>query len=84
MLGRSGVSAQDADGAFLLVEDAAQKGSPEAMMLLGRIYDPSASVSRGTVQPDAAQALIWYGRAASAGVPGAAEAVRSLQASGRQ
>ncbi len=67
------------DGAFLLIEDAAQKGQPEAMYLLGQFYDPASTLPRGTIVPDAGQAKDWYGKAAAAGRAEARTALEGLR-----
>ena len=67
------------DGAFLLIEDAAQKGQPEAMYLLGQFYDPASTLPRGSIMPDASQAKDWYGKAAAAGIAEAGPALEGLK-----
>ncbi|HIW01239.1 MAG TPA: hypothetical protein H9894_08645 [Candidatus Desulfovibrio intestinipullorum] len=67
------------DGAFLLIEDAAQKGQPEAMYLLGQFYDPASTLPKGSIMPDAAQARDWYGKAAAAGFAKARTALKNLK-----
>lgn len=71
---------ETADGAFLLLEDAAQKGQPEAMFLVGQYYDPVCTLPRGTIQPDVAQAADWYRKAAQAGIAEAQPALDALKA----
>lgn len=75
-----------ADAVFLLLEDAAQKGQPEAMYLLGVCYDtaPPAlngvkGMSRGSVAPDMAQAYEWYNKALAAGYAQAKGAMTDLK-----
>ena len=67
------------DGAFLLVEDAAQKGEPRAMFLLGQFYDPANTLPKGTIQPDPALAIDWYQKAGTAGIAEADEALSALK-----
>ena len=67
------------DGAFLLIEDAAQKGEARAMYLLGQFYDPANTLPKGTIQPDAGLAIDWYRKAQSAGIPEAADALSALK-----
>lgn len=61
------VAAQSADAVFLLVEDAAQKGSAEAMLLLARYFDPVDTGPKGSIQADPSQACHWYLQARAQG-----------------
>lgn len=56
----------DVAGARLLLEYAANSGSKQAMVKLGNSYDPEHLAKLGVrgVQPDEAQAILWYDRAA--------------------
>ncbi len=75
-----GASEESADAAFLLVEQAAQNGdNAEAMFMLGQFYDPSAAITRGTIQPDLMQAHDWYKKAAGQGQGEASAALNSLR-----
>ncbi|MEG2172611.1 MAG: sel1 repeat family protein [Desulfovibrionaceae bacterium] len=75
------LAAQHADAVFLLVEDAAQKGSAEAMLLLGRYFDPVDNAPKGSIQSDPQQALQWYTQARTAGQTEAADkALTALRA----
>ncbi|MDR3176419.1 MAG: hypothetical protein LBU06_07805, partial [Desulfovibrio sp.] len=56
-----------ADAAFLLAEDAAQKGLSEAMLIAGSFYDPVDVQPRGTIIIDPAEAMNWYVAAGAAG-----------------
>lgn len=56
-----------ADAAFLLAEDAAEKGNAEAMLLAGSFYDPVDAAPSGSIIKDPAQALAWYKKAGNAG-----------------
>lgn len=56
-----------ADAAFLLAEDAAEKGNPEAMLMTGGFYDPADSAPSGSIEKDPFQALEWYNKAKAAG-----------------
>lgn len=67
------MAAQSADAIFLLVEDAAQKGSAEAMLMLGHYFDPANTAPKGSIQPDAKQAIHWYTQARAAGQGEAAD-----------
>ncbi len=67
------------DGAFLLIEDAAQKGEARAMYLLGQFYDPANTLPKGTIQPDAGLAMDWYKKARNAGIAEAADALSALK-----
>ena len=80
----AGASEADSDGAFLLIEDAAEKGSPEAMFLLAQFYDPLCELPHGTIQPDLEQAHAWYRQAEDAGVEGATAALAALRAEVQQ
>jgi len=68
-----------ADAAFLLVEDAAQKGNAEAMALTGRFYDPTDASPHGSIAKDAEQALLWYKKAQAAGKADAAARLAALK-----
>ncbi|MDR2604636.1 MAG: hypothetical protein LBC55_04705 [Desulfovibrio sp.] len=68
-----------ADAAFLLVEDAAQKGHPEAMLLVAGWYDPLVAGDKGSIKTDAEAAFNWYTKAAQAGVAEAAERLAALK-----
>ncbi len=58
----------DIAGARLLLEYAAERGSKTAMVRLGESYDPKYLEKLGAqgVQPDSAQAALWYNRASVA------------------
>ncbi|MDR0465728.1 MAG: hypothetical protein LBH94_00045 [Deltaproteobacteria bacterium] len=71
---------EGADGAFLLLEDAAQKGKSEAMLLLARFYDPTDVAPKGSIQPDPEQAYDWYKKARDGGQSAADDRLRSLRA----
>ena len=49
----------ESDAAFLLLEDAAQKGNAEAMFLVGQFYDPQSDLPRGSIPADMSQAKHW-------------------------
>ena len=70
---------ETSDGAFLLIEDAAQKGNAEAMFLLAQFYDPANTLPRGSIQPDLAQAAEWYARAARNGIAAAQEGLAAVK-----
>jgi TPR repeat protein len=69
-----------ADGAFLLLEDAAQKGKPEAMLLLARFYDPTDAMPKGSIRPDPEQARDWYHKAGERGQEAAEGRLKALRA----
>lgn len=71
---------EGADAAFLLLEDAAQKGSPEAMLMTGRFYDPADGSPAGSIRKDPGQALQWYKKAQSAGSAEASARLEALKA----
>ena len=60
-------SPEECDAAFLLLEDAAQKGNAEAMLLVGQYYDPTATLPRGSIPVDMTQAKRWYDEALQKG-----------------
>lgn len=68
-----------ADAAFLLAEDAAEKGNAEAMLLTGAFYDPADSAPSGSILKDPAQALAWYKKAKAAGSAEAAPRLDALR-----
>lgn len=72
--------ARQCDAAFLLLEDAAQKGNAEAMFLVGRFYDPVSDLPRGSIPPDLAQARSWYESARDKGHAESAQALSALRA----
>ena len=72
-------SPEESDAAFLLLEDAAQKGNAEAMWLVGQFYDPAASLPRGSIPVDMALARQWYEKAKTAGVSQADAALKALR-----
>jgi TPR repeat protein len=71
---------EGADGAFLLLEDAAQKGHPEAMLALAGFYDPAGASSKGSIRPDPAQARDWYNKAREKGQAAAEDKLKKLRA----
>lgn len=70
---------EESDAAFLLLEDAAQKGNIEAMFLVGQFYDPQASLPRGSLPADMSQAKHWYESAKAKGHAGADKALADLR-----
>ena len=73
-------SEESSDAAFLLIEQAAQNGdNAEAMYLLAQFYDPNATLPRGTIQPDLAQAHDWYKKARDKGYGDADASLASLK-----
>ena len=68
-----------ADASFLLVEDAAQKGNAEAMLLTGGYFDPADSAPAGSIKKDPAAALTWYKKAKAAGSPEADARIAALR-----
>ncbi|MBK1660822.1 hypothetical protein E2C05_32465 [Paracraurococcus ruber] len=71
----------DVSAARLLYGRAAQAGSAEAMLGLGKSHDPRflAGIGVRGLQGDAATAILWYRRALA---QGAAEAAEGLQRNG--
>lgn len=80
---KAGAGAEESDAAFLLLEDAAQKGNAEAMLLVGQFYDPVSSLPRGSIPVDMGQAKHWYEQAGQKGQAEAAEALDALRAHAR-
>lgn len=76
--------ARQSDAAFLLLEDAAQKGNAEAMFLVGRFYDPASELPRGSIPPDLSQARNWYESARNKGHAESAQALSALRAYAEQ
>ena len=70
---------EETDAAFLLLEDAAQKGDAEAMFLVGQFYDPASTLPRGSIPADLTQAKRWYDQAAQKGQPQAKAALDKLK-----
>lgn len=70
---------EESDAAFLLLEDAAQKGDGEAMFLVGQFYDPASTLPRGSIPPDLTQAKRWYDQAVQKGQPQAKAALDALK-----
>jgi len=80
---------EESDAAFLLLEDAAQKGNADAMFLVAQFYDPASTLPRGSIPVDIAQAKRWYEEAlqkgqtqAKAALDALKEHVRALEAKG--
>lgn len=71
--------ARQSDAAFLLLEDAAQKGNAEAVFLVARFYDPASDLPRGSIPPDLAQARSWYEAARDKGHAESAQALSALR-----
>lgn len=69
----------ESDAAFLLLEDAAQKGNAEAMFLVGQFYDPQSKLPRGSIPADMSQAKHWYENARSKGYAEADKALAALR-----
>ena len=69
----------ESDAAFLLLEDAAQKGNAEAMFLVGQFYDPQSKLPRGSIPADMSQAKHWYDNARSKGYAEADKALAALR-----
>ena len=63
-LRKADATPEETDAAFLLLEDAAQKGDAEAMFLVGQFYDPASTLPRGSIPADLTQAKRWYDQAA--------------------
>ena len=70
---------EETDAAFLLLEDAAQKGDAESMFLVGQFYDPASTLPRGSIPADLTQAKRWYDQAVQKGRPQAKAALDKLK-----
>ncbi len=70
---------EETDAAFLLLEDAAQKGDAESMYLVGQFYDPASPLPRGSIPADLTQAKRWYDQAVQKGQPQAKAALDKLK-----
>lgn len=68
------------DAAFLLVEDAAQKGNTKAMLELAGFYDPTDTSPAGSIAKDPRQAWDWYKKAEAAGEATAKDKLAALRA----
>lgn len=79
-LRNNNAGSEESDAAFLLLEDASQKGNAEAMLLVGQYYDPTNSLPKGSIPSDMAQARYWYEQARQKGQPQAAAALHALRA----
>ncbi len=66
------------DAIFLLLEDAAQKNEPKAMLELAKYYDPSGNKPKGSILPDANEAYNWYKKALDAGETQASKHLEQL------
>lgn len=69
-----------ADAAFLLAEDAAQKGLAEGMLFTAGFYDPVNTEPHGSIRKDAAEALAWYQKAGEKDAEGAGVRIAALRA----
>lgn len=69
-----------ADAAFLLVEDAAQKGNAKGMLELAGFYDPTDTNPAGSIAKDPRQAWNWYKKAEAAGEATAKDKLAALRA----
>lgn len=76
---RPDATPEQGDAAFLLLEDAAQKGNDEAMFLVGQFYDPASTLPRGSIPVDMSQARRWYEEALRKGRAEAQKALDSLR-----
>ena len=65
--GREMLAVGDVSAARLLFGRAAEAGNVEAMLSMGRTFDPVVlAASNSLLTPDPAEAARWYGRAAAA------------------
>ncbi len=78
-LRKADANPEETDAAFLLLEDAAQKGDAEAMFLVGQFYDPASTLPRGSLPADLPQAKRWYDQAAQKAQPQAKAALDKLK-----
>ena len=61
-------SPERADAVFLLLEYAADEGHSEAMLAVGRYYDPTHKGPSGTIRKDPETAYEWYREALKGGL----------------
>jgi TPR repeat protein len=74
----------DVVAARLLFGRAAEAGNAEAMLEMGKTYDPAVLAQASPLlAPDPAEARRWYQQAQTAGNPDAAERLRQLGAQDR-
>lgn len=73
-------SPEQSDAAFLLLEDAAQKGNAAAMYMVAQFYDPQSRLPRGSLPVDLTQARRWYEAALQKGHAEARPALDALRA----
>ena len=68
--------------ALVVFEEAFRRGYAPAAVSVGELYDPDvwATVTSPFNAPNPERAADWYGRAADAGVPGASERRRAMEA----
>lgn len=64
-------SPERADAAFLLLEYAADEGHSEAMLAVGRYYDPTHKGPSGTIRKNPETAYEWYKEALKGGLENA-------------
>lgn len=78
-------AAQQLDGEFLLLREAARKGSAPAALALGEMYDPATYTPETSPlpAPNPAQAAAWYRQAAEAGIAQAQYRLGMLLMSGK-
>ena len=69
-----------ADAAFLLTEDAAQKGNATAMVGTGDFYSPTDQNPHGSIDKDPLEAFSWYSKARDAGAAEAEARLKDLRA----
>ncbi|PWR19894.1 hypothetical protein DKG75_15690 [Zavarzinia compransoris] len=70
----------DYQGMLLLLENAAERGHGEAMLEIGRLYDPATFIAgQPFSRANPAQAAKFYRKAEAAGVPEAATALAALK-----
>lgn len=67
-----------ADAIFLLMEYAARKGHPQAMLETGQYYDPLFP-PLGTIEKDPGEAYSWYVKAGTGGENKAADNLKALK-----
>ena len=72
-------SPERADGAFLLLEYAAEEGNKEAALAVGRFYDPTHEGPSGSILKNPSTAYDWYRQAFNGGQTQAAEDLARLR-----
>lgn len=79
MASRFRLQENGSDAAFLLAEDAAQKGNASAMVITGDFYSPADNNPHGSIDKDPLEAFSWYSKAKDAGAAEAGARLKDLR-----